>query len=170
VPTDLQIVKDVSSSVLRPGESMTYTLTVRNNGPGDAADVVVSDENRPGFTLTAAAGGEFSCASTASGFSCSLPFLASGAQASVTLTAVVAAGAVNGQVLENIATVTSSTPDSNPSNNTDNAVSAVAAGDLPRTGADTGLWVRAALALLLGGVFVLLVTRRRRGRAVPTGS
>lgn len=40
---DLQITKTVNSSTLTCGESLTYTITVTNNGPADAGSITVSD-------------------------------------------------------------------------------------------------------------------------------
>ncbi|MBN8545883.1 MAG: choice-of-anchor A family protein [Ignavibacteria bacterium] len=40
---DLQITKTVNSSTLTCGQSLTYTITVTNNGPADAGSITVSD-------------------------------------------------------------------------------------------------------------------------------
>lgn len=40
---DMQIVKSVSADPLVPGQNFTYTLTIQNNGPSVAANVVVTD-------------------------------------------------------------------------------------------------------------------------------
>src|SRR5207249_4045862 len=43
VQADLSIAKKAAPSPAAPGANETYTLTVKNNGPNDAHDVVVSD-------------------------------------------------------------------------------------------------------------------------------
>jgi hypothetical protein len=41
--TDLEIVKTSDSSVYKSSATVAYTLTVHNNGPADAQNVVVTD-------------------------------------------------------------------------------------------------------------------------------
>ena len=41
--SDLAITKTANSELVGPGAMLTYTLTVTNNGPSDAQDVVISD-------------------------------------------------------------------------------------------------------------------------------
>ena len=50
---DLKLVKTSDADVYKPSSQITYTLTVTNNGPGDAENVVVKDalplqQQRPG--------------------------------------------------------------------------------------------------------------------------
>lgn len=51
VVADLQIVKDVSPAVSRPGANVTYTVTVTNNGPNDATGVVAFDPLMPAAVI-----------------------------------------------------------------------------------------------------------------------
>jgi uncharacterized repeat protein (TIGR01451 family) len=50
----LSIDKTADVSHAAPGDVVTYTLTVRNTGPGDAQDVVVTDLLPPGTTFVSA--------------------------------------------------------------------------------------------------------------------
>ena len=49
---DLEIIKTDSTDPVIPGQALTYTLTVTNNGPSDAANVQVSDTVPAQFTVT----------------------------------------------------------------------------------------------------------------------
>jgi|GEM_PF-2195234 len=55
VPTaDLELTKTSSSPVVRPGDTLTYTLTLVNKGPGTANGVVVRDVIPAGLTFVSA--------------------------------------------------------------------------------------------------------------------
>ncbi|MBN8589939.1 MAG: DUF11 domain-containing protein [Rhodothermia bacterium] len=55
VPTaDLELTKTSSSPVVRPGDPLTYTLTLVNKGPGTANGVVVRDVVPAGLTFVSA--------------------------------------------------------------------------------------------------------------------
>jgi uncharacterized repeat protein (TIGR01451 family) len=58
------------------GTNVTYTIVVTNNGPGDAADVVVTDTLPPGSTLVSS-----SCGANP----CTIGALAAGSSATITL-------------------------------------------------------------------------------------
>ncbi|MDP2773581.1 MAG: DUF11 domain-containing protein, partial [Nocardioides sp.] len=64
---NLSIKKTVNVSQAAPGDTVTYTLTVKNTGPGDAADVIVTDNLPSGTTFVSAtspctnAGGTITC-------------------------------------------------------------------------------------------------------------
>ncbi|MBS1881578.1 MAG: DUF11 domain-containing protein [Actinobacteria bacterium] len=113
---DLAIEKGVSPTPGRPDSEATFTLTVTNNGPDTAKDVVVSDPIPAGLEFVStkepcvAAGGEVRCplGSLAKGDSRTLEFL-------VRIPAAAEEGFVN------TATVTSTTPDPDLSNNTSTA-------------------------------------------------
>ena len=49
---DLSITKTDSIDPVNPGQAFTYTLTVTNNGPSDAATLTVSDTVPAQFTVT----------------------------------------------------------------------------------------------------------------------
>ena len=87
VQADLAITQTDSPDPTVPGAAVTYTLTIVNNGPGTAADVVVVD----GLTLSApvqsATPSQGSCTTSTGGAHCDLGDMASGATATVVIVA-----------------------------------------------------------------------------------
>jgi uncharacterized repeat protein (TIGR01451 family) len=79
---DLQITKVASSKTVRVGETVTYTVTLKNLGPGVAAGVVFGDPlpdqlNLDGSTCSAVSADSF----------CTVESLPSGASATLTIVA-----------------------------------------------------------------------------------
>jgi len=114
----LSILKIDAPDPVAPGSNLTYTLTASNEGPDDAADTILSDTLPAGTTfVTLAAPGGWSCTTPAVGapgtVSCSLSSFPVGS-AVFTLTVNVGAGVPAGTLLSNTATVTSSTADPQP--------------------------------------------------------
>ncbi|MFN0087487.1 MAG: M64 family metallopeptidase [Blastocatellia bacterium] len=102
------------------GSVVTYNLTVSNGGPLAAANVVVTDNLPTGLTFASCdvSGGTGGvCGGSGNSRTISFASLASGASASITLTATVNCSVANGAVISNAATVTSTTSDPDPSNN-----------------------------------------------------
>jgi uncharacterized repeat protein (TIGR01451 family) len=114
---DLKITKSGPASTTAGG-TITYTITVKNEGPSDAANVVV-DDPRPTRLSFAANSGDCTTA-----FPCSLGSINAGATKTITSTWNVAAGS-EGNTITNTATVTSSTPDHVPANNSSSTSSFV---------------------------------------------
>ncbi len=109
---------DVGAGTVIAGDTITYTIEVTNNGPQDAVDVVVTDTLPGGVTLVSTDG----CAEDPNGVpTCTLGDIASGASASYTIAVTVNTGVPVGAIT-NTATVTSATGDSDPANNTANAI------------------------------------------------
>ncbi|MEM4531104.1 MAG: DUF11 domain-containing protein, partial [Thermofilaceae archaeon] len=54
IVADLAVTKTVSPSVARPGDTITYTVTVKNSGPSDAPNVVLTETYPAGFTFGSA--------------------------------------------------------------------------------------------------------------------
>lgn len=123
---DLQVTKAANPTAVAPGEVVRYTLTVTNRGPGTASGVVLSDPLPSGLTEVAVTPTGQCSVSGGSEVSCSLASLAPGDDFTATVTARVDPG-FTGSELRNTATVTSTTPDADPSNNTATAVVEVAA-------------------------------------------
>lgn len=100
------------------GSTITYSISVGNNGPSNAAPVSVSDTLPSGTTfasLTQNSGPMFTC-STGATITCTLASMASGATATFTLVANVVSG-TTGSTITNTATMSSLTTDPNPANN-----------------------------------------------------
>src|SRR5262245_31291323 len=109
---DVAIVKEGPEGVVITGTSVTYTVTVRNNGPSAAANVVVKDTLPAGATFVSASNG-----GTLSGNVVTWPTIATlAAGASQTFTLVVTAPST-AITFTNTSAVTSTTRDPNPGNN-----------------------------------------------------
>lgn len=170
VSADVQIVKDASVTTITPGSTFSYTLTVRNAGPDDAVEVRVQDRVPATLTLLTATSTGASCTATASTATCTRPLLTVNSTFSIRLNVQANAGLTNGTTIKNTATATSTTPDPNLSNNTDDADIKIVVQQpvppivqpLPPTGSDPWQLARYAFVMVGVGGLVLLVTRRTR--------
>src|SRR5260370_26556987 len=113
---DVKVLKALSGALIA-GQNATYTITVGNNGPSDAANVQVSDTTPPGLTFVSNSG---ACSTP---FPCSLGTLTAGSSVTITTTYSVPASA-SGSV-SNTASATTSTTDSNAVNNSSMATNAI---------------------------------------------
>lgn len=114
---DLEVAKSFADATVIAGHDTTFSISVTNNGPSDAADVELTDALPAGFTVVSlanAAGG--TCSNTATTVTCSNTTLPVGSTISVDVTAAVDPSQPADPV-NNTAGVTSSTDDRNPSNN-----------------------------------------------------
>ncbi len=110
---DLSISKTDSVDPVIAGTALTYTITVNNAGPSMATSVVVTDTLPAGVSLVSTSG----CSEDPAGVpTCSLGNIASGGNASYTVTVDVAPDTLGS--ISNTAMVTSATADPNTSNNT----------------------------------------------------
>lgn len=107
---DLTITKTASVDRAPTGATVDYEIVVRNDGPGPAIDVVVTDTLPAGATLVSASP---SCTGTSTGAVCNLGDLTSGQQATITLRVILGV-----QPSVNTATVTAATTDPNGTNDT----------------------------------------------------
>jgi uncharacterized repeat protein (TIGR01451 family) len=102
------------------GENVTYTVTVRNNGPKQAQNVVVTDAWYNGGTLksvTATPTG-WSCTGT-SEVSCTNTSLPPGASVTIAVAIHYQVGCLDNCFVVDTATVSSTTPDPVPANNSE---------------------------------------------------
>lgn len=123
---DLVLAKSHPSAPVAAGTSTTFTIEVRNAGPSDAVGpLVVTDTLPEGLSYLSASGG-WTCDAVGVEVTCTLPgdLLAGASAPALGLTAQIDA-TVDPQDLTNVASVTSSTVDPTPGNNTDDAVVAV---------------------------------------------
>lgn len=121
VAADLAVTK-VGPAGVASGASITYTITAMNNGPADATGVTFTDVIPTGTTYTSVSqmtGPTFTCNSLAvpvtGTLSCSAGSFPRGATATFTL--VVATSPSTTGAIVNTVTITSSTPDPLPGNN-----------------------------------------------------
>jgi uncharacterized repeat protein (TIGR01451 family) len=111
---DLSITKSDSPDPVLAGSNLTYTLTVANNGPGDATSVTVTDTLPTGVTFVSAMPSQGTC-SPGPVVTCDLGNLANGASALVTIDVTVDSTTACGSSRTNTAVVqgNESDPDSN---------------------------------------------------------
>jgi uncharacterized repeat protein (TIGR01451 family) len=106
---DLKITKSGPASTTAGG-TITYVITVKNEGPSDANGVVVDDPRPTRLSFASNAG------DCTTGFPCALGTIPAGVTKTITSTWNVAAGS-EGNTITNTATVTATTPDHIPANN-----------------------------------------------------
>jgi LPXTG-site transpeptidase (sortase) family protein len=141
---DLAVTKDDGVTVIAPDSTITYTITVTNNGPSDANGATVSDP-KPSqidtwtWVCTASSGGATGCDGYGPGnadFSDTVN-LPAGSSITYTVTAHIDASATSG-TLTNTVTVTppGGVTDPTPGNNSDDDVDQIVAqptGDLTKS-------------------------------------
>ena len=123
---DLAVTKADDGGAVLPGDNITYTITLNNNGPNTAHNVQLSDPLPPGTTFvsasqtgtapfaltTPAVGGTGTVTATRS-------TLASGEGQTFTLVVKVDSGVALGTTLSNTASASSATPDPTSGNSSD---------------------------------------------------
>ena len=116
---DLGVVKDVSSGSANRGDTITYTLTLSSNGPGDANNVQVTDALPAGTTFVSSTPSQ-GLYDDAAGI-WYVGTVLNGGSATLDIEVTIDQAALN--PLTNTATITnSSQPDGNAANNSDDAV------------------------------------------------
>ncbi|MBN1286228.1 MAG: DUF11 domain-containing protein [Anaerolineae bacterium] len=116
-PADVRIVKDAAPNPVIVGDQLTYTLTVTNDGPADAAGVTATDTLPSGVTVGEITPSQGTCNAEGGVVTCDLGSLASGASATITI--VVQTPQDEPGTLTNTAAVASTAPeDPDLSNNT----------------------------------------------------
>lgn len=163
---DLLITKTDNATTVTAGTKITYRITVTNQGPDEARNVVWSDimpDNLSTPTLTLPA--EWRCGLPAPAnpgwrISCSLSALPAGKTYSFAITADLAASAAG--TLSNTATVTSDTPDSNIGNNSATDISTIVPVAAPAAVPTLTEWAMILLGGLLAGGAALHLHRRRQ--------
>ena len=114
---DLALTKaDSPDPVFSGGPQLTYTLTVTNNGPDEATNVVLTDTLPAGVAFESSTPGTDTCSENAGVVTCNLGSLALDASATVSIV-VTPAAVVEPTVITNNATVTANENDPTPGNN-----------------------------------------------------
>ncbi len=112
------------------GGPVNYTLAVTNNGPTSASSVSVSDPLPAGSGFVSATGAGWTCGFSAGTVTCTMPSLAVGPAAPITLI-ITAPTVTHAQFVSNTATVSSATSDPVPGNNSSTATIHVVPGHGP---------------------------------------
>ncbi|XZE21982.1 isopeptide-forming domain-containing fimbrial protein [Pirellulaceae bacterium SH449] len=107
---DLLITKDNGVASVTTGQTITYTITVNNDGPSDATNVQISDTlpNQLQFVSATRNGNDIGSAN-GQAYTATIPTLASGETATILLVATVRANATGNIV--NTVTVTANNPE-----------------------------------------------------------
>lgn len=116
---DLSVSKTATPNPVGIGGSVTFAVTVRNAGPSDARNVVVTDHLPVGLRVRSSQA-PGSCSPVGQTVICNVGTLAAGTAAGVTITADVLSGTRPGTIV-NVVSVSSSTAESNPGNNSASA-------------------------------------------------
>lgn len=110
---DLSVTKTVDKSPVEVNDTITFEVTVTNNGPTDADAVTLEDNLPAGITLLSASPGQGTCAVAGLTIACDLGAIANGASVVIVIEATSAA---EGDYV-NTASVSFSGIDPDPSNN-----------------------------------------------------
>lgn len=111
IRTDLSLAKSDSADPVTAGQTLTYTLTVTNNGPMASTGSSISDPLPAGTSFVSSPDG---CAENAGTVTCPIGALGIGAQAGASFTVTVGAGVTG--ALSNTATVAANDLDENSGN------------------------------------------------------
>ncbi len=120
---DLQIAKIASATIIEPGDTLTYTLTITNAGPADATNLIVNDTLPSALHYVSANGGGWSCNTSGATLTCQRASLLVGATSSITLVTTIDLLA-SGSVI-NTADVNIPASDPTPDDNSDTAVTTI---------------------------------------------
>jgi uncharacterized repeat protein (TIGR01451 family) len=184
-PADVAVVVVAEAPVVTAGGTAAFVVTVGNNGPLPATNVVLTDTLPPGFgsvvTVSEARGYQsqaVNCSVAGDVATCPIGSLAVGQTATVRFAGPVDAGTPDGAVLTDSAHVSATEVDDVPANN-DSAVAATVLAvppapapppppapapepSLPPTGAEIAATVQLSLLLLLTGAALVFAAFRGR--------
>jgi uncharacterized repeat protein (TIGR01451 family) len=128
---DLAIAKYGPTSQISAGNNISYRIEVINHGPDDAQNVTLSDIIPANTTFVSEAqssGPAFNCSPPSGGtVSCTISTLSVNALAIFSLTVNVTAGTADGTLITNVASISSTTNDPRPSDNTGSTSNTVVA-------------------------------------------
>lgn len=121
--TDLVLTIADNPDPIVAGQTLTYTLTLQNNGYADASQVVLTDVLPAGVTYHAGSSTAGTVSHSNGTVTVHIDELAVGATATITIEVIVPMSAT--QALTNSASVTSTDPELNGANNVDTEITAV---------------------------------------------
>lgn len=151
---DLSIAKSDSIDPVTVGGALAYTLAVNNAGPDAATSVSVVDTLPAGVAFVSASGTGWTCGEALGVVTCTLPSLAAGPAAAITVN--VTAPATAGSMTNNV-TVSATEADPNGGNNSDSEDTGVVAP--PNIGATKSV----AGSFLPGGAIIYTVVITNSG-------
>ncbi len=149
--TNLSITKtDSPDPVLLPGDPLTYTITVTNNGPSNATGVVITDTLPASVTFLPSPQSSANCTEgPVDTITCTIGSLASGANSQVTIKVQTSVA----EMIGNYATVTGNETDPNLANNT--VLQTTNVGDLSRlVNISTRGFVSTGDNVMIGGFWI----------------
>lgn len=118
---DLAVTNTPSAGSVAAGANITYTQTVTNNGPGTASTLSFTENIPPNTTFQSLTPGSWTCPVLTVGytgpFTCTLATLNAAASTPITLVVQVNASTPSGTIIPDTATVSATTSDPNPGNN-----------------------------------------------------
>ncbi|MEK7412674.1 MAG: right-handed parallel beta-helix repeat-containing protein, partial [Planctomycetota bacterium] len=168
VPADVAVSMTPPSGPALLGDTLTYSVTVRNNGPEKASGVILTNILPSGMTWVSTTKSQGTCSGTST-VTCNLGSLANGTTATVTVTAK----ATTAGTKTNSATVSNGVePDSNPANNTASVATAVL-GSCTSSGNNISGTIKRSSGTAISGVSVLLIrtsTNPQCGNRLTTGN
>ncbi len=147
---DVAVTKTATTATVTVGQTFDYILTVVNNGPATATNVVVTDSLPANFALVSVSSTQGSCGGTTT-VTCNVGTMADGATVTITIRGTV----TTTPSLSNTATVAATETDPVPANNTSTLALGPEMAAIP-TASEIGL-VLMALLLALGGAMVMRV-------------
>lgn len=118
VATSADLIMTKTATAVEPvaGNEFSYDLTVKNNGPSDAQNVVITD-TLPAHVTYLSANTSGNCSVTDATVTCSYPTLADGAEETSTIHVKLKDDVGDDTVIDNTASVTSDTSDPDTTNN-----------------------------------------------------
>jgi uncharacterized repeat protein (TIGR01451 family)/fimbrial isopeptide formation D2 family protein/LPXTG-motif cell wall-anchored protein len=155
-PADIVLTKTVDNPTPAVGQTVTFTIGVKNEGPDHATNLVVTDNMPDMFQVLEATPAQGSCSGT-SPIVCNLGTLNDDAQTSITIKVKVTKAGTS----TNTVSSTQYEYDPEPSNSTNIGAEVAAASPLAATGSSFIVALLAAVALIVGGGAVVLKRRRQ---------
>jgi uncharacterized repeat protein (TIGR01451 family)/fimbrial isopeptide formation D2 family protein len=157
VSGDVRLSKTGPATVIA-GQTVTYTVTITNDGPSDATGVSVADPTPARLVFQATTG---DCTTA---FPCALGTLVPGATRAITATYQVPPGYTAPDPIVNTATVSAISGDANPANNTATATTA-----LGPPSADLAITKTGPATVVPGNAFTYTISVTNNGPSSATG-